>query len=121
LVSELSARIRDVSNARWTTTEKLWALNAGLRGWSQRVSIPFLYELPDVSTNTSQYDLPYYVTDRLEVETIHSGTDSHWNSTPSWSLTRNPEGGYTLILPNQPSSKTARVIWWDRNSPLPVG
>ena len=128
---DISYRIRDTGNKRWTSEEIYRAMNDSLSLWWGKVLIPRLYTgISSWTAGTYAYSLPDYVTAPLvpqaESATSRSGvsyvdgTAETWTDVPGFSLEPDGTGGHDLRFEFPPYSLDARVLYYGNNGLVPV-
>lgn len=133
LLSRLKQRLRDPSSQRWTEAELMNALNDGIENWGRRVLTPYLYTVVGGwGAGVYEYSLPVYITEPLDVQqkkqiwlddvwqTSSDLENTTWVDMPAWSLEPDGAGGQKIRFDITPYETEGRVIWWGRNSALPM-
>jgi hypothetical protein len=130
LLTEIKAKTRLGSTARWTDTEYKYALNEILMVWSDKVKFPHIYTITD-GWQASDYDyaLPRYVRPPIYPQlkrqmpyydyAVESATHT-WQDVPGYELEPDGSGGHVLRLFSPPRNVDARVIYYAPNSRVPT-
>ncbi len=129
LLTNIKNIMRDTANNRWTAKEVYTAINQSLDKWSKRVSVPFLYTMPDGWTAGQRaYELPAWVRPPLDVQALRytgpynypdEDQTSDWINVPVWEVEPSGTGGHILRL-GMAHSTPGRIIWWARNGHVPL-
>lgn len=120
LETELEARMRDTSNARWTDAEYYRAINMAINVWGDRVLVPFIYSPANWSYSTREYALPNYVHEPVDVYYKSNETDAIWREFNAFEIQPTAAGAALLAFAFPPRTASARIIYWKRNSNVPI-
>jgi hypothetical protein len=133
ILADILVRMRDPTNARWTTAEMYTALNDALTTWHGRVSVPNIYTIPGGWLNGDlDYTLPAYINSTTVLpqmkRTIPYGwwgqvtiDDSQtWTDVSGWTIEPDDSGGKVLRFDIPPFSSEGRVLWFGINGPVPT-
>lgn len=130
-ITDLAAKMRDASHARWSSALKYSALNDAIRMWDDKVLVPHLYTITDGwVAGTYAYTLPDYVRGRIQPEmlrtaydypyTMLSSSSTTWLPVTGWHVEPDGSGGQKLRLDGIPYSTEGRIIWYTEQSTLPA-
>lgn len=133
-VNDIARRLRDPGFRRWERREIKRAINDGLREWSGRVAIPYVYTISGGwVSGTYEYTLPSWmpkeITPQRRVVTPYvsedgSGNEQYiWADLLDWTLEPNTSGSQTLRTAfNEGTVGTpanGRILWWGEAGQLP--
>ncbi len=132
--SELEARLRDTSNARWTDAELYRSINDAILRWSGRVSLPFVYTITGGGVNgTVEYSLPDYMGKRIQPQRrvyasyVNEDDETYefvWADVQGYSVEPDGAGGQKLRLQWDEgalgTTSDARILWWGEQGTIPV-
>ena len=131
--TQIEARMRDTSNARWSDVEIYGAINDAIQMWSTRVLMPYYYTISGGwIAGTYEYSLPSYITSPMQPQmkiyvgvydypiTISDTLTTTWVDIPAWGVESDGSGGQKLRLEVAPRSLEGRVIWWGHQQTIPT-
>ena len=130
ILDELSIRVRDTADSRYTEPEKVYAINGAIRKWANRVLVPFTTTLSTGFTSSSfTVQVPAYVNPRWmrpQIETsaldyydIPASVDT-WVDLPSYTVEPDGSGGHLIRSEGYLYTSDVRIIHWAAPGPVPI-
>ena len=130
LLTEIKAKTRVGSTARWSDPEYYYALNEVLTSWGDKVKFPHIYTITNGwQSNDYDYALPVYVRPPIfpqlyrripYTEYAVESTTNTWQDIPGWELEPDGSGGTVLRLFAPPRTLDGRVLFYSPNSRVPT-
>ena len=132
ILSELQIRVNDTADSRWSEKEKMTALNAAIRRWTDRLLIPFVYEpSTGLSSNSWTFDIPDYIDPRYmrpQIEQLGDENDypylygkvDTWVNLLDYTVEPDGSGGFRLRTGGIRYDSDFRIVFWASPGPLPL-